>query len=67
MSSSIVKGNRISLGMTTKESCRISPASTIFVSSSLTKRALFSLMLLIRGLIGSYGSIRGGLRYPPVN
>jgi hypothetical protein len=67
ISLSIVLGNKISLGVTAGESYRISPASTMFLSSSLIKRALFSLILLVGGLIESYGSIRGGLQYPPIN
>ena len=61
MSLSVVPGNRMSLGATARELYRISPALAVFVSSSLIKITLFSLILLVEGLIGSYRSIRGGL------
>jgi len=61
MSSGVVKGNKIFLSAIAGELNGISLAFTIFVSSSLIKRALFSLMRLAGGLAGSRKSIKGGL------
>jgi hypothetical protein len=61
MSLSVVSGNRISLNIIIKELCGMSPAFAIFISNSLINKALFSSMPLVRGLIGFYGSIKGGL------
>jgi hypothetical protein len=38
----------------------ISPASIIFISSSLTSKARFCSMLSTKALVGAYRSIRGG-------
>ena len=67
MSWAVVAGNRISLTTTAGASNEISPASAVLVRSSLINRSLFSLVLFAGAPIGFCGSIRGGLRYPPVD
>jgi hypothetical protein len=67
MSSRVVLGNKMSLNTTARESYGMSPTSTIFISSSLIRRVLFSLLLLVRGPIEFYRLIKGGLQYPPVD
>ena len=61
MSSSMVLGKGMLLGATTSVLNTISPASIVFISSSLTSRARFCSMLSTRALVGAYGSVRGGL------
>jgi len=45
----------------------MSLAFITFVSSSLTSKSLFSLMLFVKGYSRCYKSIRGGLLYTLVN
>ena len=61
MSLGIVTGNGIFLTIAARDSNRILPALAVFVSSSLTKRALFLLLLLVGRPIGYCGSMREGL------
>ena len=60
MSSSIVLRKGMLLGATTSVLNTISPASTVFISSSLTSRARFCSMLSAGALVGACGSLRGG-------
>ena len=61
MSLGIISGNGMLRAITAREEPSISPASAIFISSSLIRRARFSSMLLASKLTGYYRSIRGGL------
>jgi len=51
----------MSLNITTKELYKISLVFIIFISNSLIKKTLFSLILSIKELIKFYMFIKGGL------
>jgi len=67
MSSSIISGKGILLSAITSVLNAISPAFTMFISSSLTSKARFCFMLSTKALVRAYKSIRGGLRKLPVD
>ena len=61
MSSAVVSRKGMLLGATARVLNGMSPASAVFISSSLTSRARFCSVLIARAAIGAYGSVRGGL------
>jgi hypothetical protein len=60
-SSRVISGKSMLRAATDGVALGMSPASTTFVSNSLTSKSLFSSMLLTRGRSGCCGSVRGGL------
>jgi len=62
MSSAIVSKKGILLSAIAGVLNGISFAFIVFISSSLTSKACFCLMLIAKAAIRAYGSIKGGLR-----
>ena len=61
MSSAVVSRKGMLLGATARVSNGMSPTSAVFISSSLTSRARFCLVLIARAAIGACRSVKGGL------